>query len=165
VETVRSYLAENQVYFRYLNIRGEKEGEASEPSGRIWVNKNLISFWNSKEKTMKLFSLVDQMMRSMRLDGKKFAYEFLDSKGLFAYKELHGEDNREKLSPEETKSLLRKQHLDAKAKAKLFGPTYKAAHMKKAAKGFDYSAQADAAIPALEGHIKLKNILSVDYHS
>lgn len=31
--------------------------------------------------------------------------------------------------------------------------------------GSDYSAQADAAMPVLEGHIKLKNILRLDYHS
>ena len=158
IETVRSYLAENQVYFRYLNIRG-KDDEANEPSGRIWVKKNLISFWNTKEKTMRHFSLVDEMMRAMQVDGKKFAYEFLDGMGLFAYKELHGEDNREKLTPEEMRNLMAIQHLDPKAKEKLIGLDYKDKQREKAAKGFDFPAQADAAMPALEGHIMMKNLL------
>jgi hypothetical protein len=73
-----------------------------------------------------------------------------------------GNSNKEKLSPEEIKKLLAVQHLDSKAKKKLAGSTYKADRLKKAAKGFDYAARADAAIPALEGHIKLKDLINED---
>jgi hypothetical protein len=108
------------------------------------------------------FQLVEKLMSAMKLDKTKFAYEFVDTRGLFAYSELVGNSNKEKLSPEEIKKLLAVQHLDSKAKKKLAGSTYKADHLKKAAKGFDYAARADAAVPALEGHIKLKDLINED---
>ena len=161
VETVRNYLHNNRIrFFRSLDIRGGVGDIATVPAGRIWINKNAVSFWNGKDEIVnENFTLVEKMMSAMKLDSKKFAYEFLDTRGMFAYKELRAADNREKLSPEEMKKLLAVQHLDSKAKKKLAGSTYKAAHLKKAAKGFDYAARADAAVPALEGHIKLKDLL------
>ena len=164
IETVRNYLHNNRIrFFRQLNIRGNAGDSATVPAGRIWIQKNAISFWNSKDEIVnKNFQLVEKLMSSMKLNKTKFAYEFLDHNGLFAYSELTGDTNKEKLSPEEMKKLLAVQHLDSKAKRKLAGPTYKAAHLKKGAKGFDYAAKADAAIPALEGHIKLKDLLKED---
>jgi hypothetical protein len=163
VETIRNYLHNNRIRFRQLNIRGNADNSATVPAGRIWVKKNAISFWNSKDAIVnENFQLVEKLMSAMKLDKTKFAYEFLDTYGLFAYSELVGDSNKEKLSPEEIKKLLAAQHLDSKAKKKLAGSTYKAAHLKKAAKGFDYAARADAAIPALEGHIKLKDLINED---
>ena len=163
VETVRNYLHNNRIRFRQLNIRGNANDSATVPAGRIWIKKNAISFWNSKDEIVnENFQRVEKLMSAMKLDKTKFAYEFIDTKGLFAYSELVGDTNKEKLSPEEIKKLLAAQHLDSKAKKKLAGSTYKAAHLKKAAKGFDYAAQADAAVPALEGHIKLKDLINED---
>ena len=163
VETVRNYLHNNRIRFRQLNIRGNANDSATVPAGRIWVKKNAISFWNSKDEIVnKNFQLVEKMMSAMKIDKTKFAYEFVNTRGMFAYSELVGDTNKEKLSPEEIKKLLAVQHLDSKAKKKLAGSTYKAAHLKKAAKGFDYAAQADAAVPALEGHIKLKDLINED---
>ena len=163
VETVRNYLHNNRIRFRQLNIRGNWDDSATVPAGRIWIKKNAISFWNSKDEIVnENFQRVEKLMSAMKLDKTKFAYEFIDTKGLFAYSELVGNSNKEKLSPEEIKKLLAAQHLDSKAKKKLAGSTYKAAHLKKAAKGFDYAAQADAAVPALEGHIKLKDLINED---
>ena len=160
VETVRDYLHNNRLRFRQLNIRGNADDSATVPAGRIWIKKNAISFWNSKDEIVnENFQLVEKLMSAMKLDKTKFAYEFVDTIGLFAYSELVGDTNKEKLSPEEIKKLLAAQHLDSKAKKKLAGSTYRAAHLKKAAKGFDYAAKADAAIPALEGHIKLKDLI------
>ena len=163
VETVRNYLHNNRIRFRQLDIRGNWDDSATVPAGRIWIKKNAISFWNSKDEIVnENFQRVEKLMSAMKLDKTKFAYEFIDTKGLFAYSELVGNSNKEKLSPEEVKKLLAAQHLDSKAKKKLAGSTYKAAHLKKAAKGFDYAAQADAAVPALEGHIKLKDLINED---
>ena len=163
VETVRNYLHNNRIRFRQLDIRGNWDNSANVPAGRIWVKKNAISFWNSKDEIVnKNFQLVEKMMSAMKIDKTKFAYEFVNTRGMFAYSELVGDTNKEKLSPEEIKKLLAVQHLDSKAKKKLAGSTYKAYHLKKAAKGFDYAAQADAAIPALEGHIKLKDLINED---
>ena len=177
VETVRNYLHKNRIRFGNLSIRGNASSNyraaetgkswssetARVPAGRIWVKRNAISFWNSRETIVdENFQLLEKMMSAMKLDKTKFAYEFLLTRGLFAYSELTGDSNKEKLSPEEVKKLLAAQHLDSKAKKKLAGSTYKAAHLKKAAKGFDYAARADAAVPALEGHIKLKDLLNED---
>ena len=163
VETVRNYLHNNRIRFRQLDIRGNWDNSANVPAGRIWVKKNAISFWNSKDEIVnKNFQLVEKMMSAMKIDKTKFAYEFVNTRGMFAYSELVGDTHKEKLSPEEIKKLLAVQHLDSKAKKKLAGSTYKAYHLKKAAKGFDYAAQADAAVPALEGHIKLKDLINED---
>jgi hypothetical protein len=162
VETIRNYLHNNRIRFRQLDIRGNS-ATATVPAGRIWVKKNAISFWNRKDEIVnENFQLVEKLMSAMKLDKTKFAYEFIDTLGLFAYSELVGNSNKEKLSPEEIKKLLAVQHLDSKAKKKLAGSTYKADQLKKAAKGFDYAARADAAIPALEGHIKLKDLINED---
>jgi hypothetical protein len=162
VETIRNYLHNNRIRFRQLDIRGNS-ATATVPAGRIWVKKNAISFWNRKDEIVnENFQLVEKLMSAMKLDKTKFAYEFIDTLGLFAYSELVGNSNKEKLSPEEIKKLLAVQHLDSKAKKKLAGSTYKADRLKKAAKGFDYAARADAAIPALEGHIKLKDLINED---
>ena len=163
VETIRNYLHNNRIRFRQLNIRGNADSSATVPAGRIWIKKNAISFWNSKDEIVnKNFQLVEKLMSAMKIDKTKFAYEFLDMDGMFAYSELVDDSNKEKLSPEEIKKLLAVQHLDSKAKKKLAGSTYKADQLKKAAKGFDYAARADAAIPALEGHIKLKDLINED---
>jgi len=163
VETIRNYLHNNRIRFRQLDIRGNADSSATVPAGRIWVKKNAISFWNRKDEIVnENFQLVEKLMSAMKLDKTKFAYEFIDTLGLFAYSELVGNSNKEKLSPEEIKKLLAVQHLDSKAKKKLAGSTYRADRLKKAAKGFDYAARADAAIPALEGHIKLKDLINED---
>lgn len=163
VETIRNYLHNNRIRFRQLNIRGNADSSATVPAGRIWIKKNAISFWNSKDEIVnKNFQLLEKLMSAMKIDKTKFAYEFLDMDGMFAYSELVDDSNKEKLSPEEIKKLLAVQHLDSKAKKKLAGSTYKADQLKKAAKGFDYAARADAAIPALEGHIKLKDLINED---
>ena len=163
VETIRNYLHNNRIRFRQLDIRGNADSSATVPAGRIWIKKNAISFWNSKDEIVnENFQLVEKLMSAMKLDKTKFAYEFVDTLGLFAYSELVGNSNKEKLSPEEIKKLLAAQHLDSKAKKKLAGSTYRADQLKKAAKGFDYAARADAAIPALEGHIKLKDLINED---
>lgn len=158
-ETVVEYLSKNHVYFRNLDIRGT-ETEANEPSGRIWVKKHLVSFWNSKDKIMNMFPIVEKMMRSMKSNKTKFAYEFLDIEGLFAFSELGGKDDREKLSPEEMQAKLAQKHL--KKDKEDYGSSFWGRQGKKAAKGFDIPAKADAAVPALETKIKLKDLINED---
>lgn len=162
LEDIRKYMFKNSSYFRNLEIRGTSaERESIELAGRIWIDKNVISFWNSKDELKKHMNNIFGFMESMDMNPKKAIYEFIDSRNFWTYGELSGEEpeEKQKLSPEEIKKLQAAQHLDAKAKAKLFGSEYKDKHKEKAAKGFDFPAQADAAIPALEGHIKLKNLI------
>lgn len=163
LEDIRKYLFKHNSYFRNLEIRGYSEDkEAVELAGRIWIQKNMISFWNTRDEWKKYMPVIFEFMDSMDMNSKKAIYEFIDSRNFWTYGELSGQEpeaEKEKLSPEEIKKLQAAQHLDAKAKEKLFGPEYKDLHKQKAAKGFDFPAQADATLPALEGHIKLKDLL------
>jgi hypothetical protein len=161
MEGIKEYLKENRTRLKRLKIRGTgDESEAIELCGRMWYQHSAISFWNEKANVSGLFNLVFSFMKQCGMNPSKCAYEFIDSKQMFSYKELRGNvDDKEKLSPEEIKALQSKQHLDPKAKAKLFGPEYKQKHKEKAAKRFDYPAKADASMPALEGRIKLKDLI------
>lgn len=154
--TIVDYISKNARYFRNLDIRGNgDQSEANEMSGRIWAKKNLISFWNNKENVMKNFSLVDKMMSSMKVNKTKVAYEFLDVEGLFAYSEL-GDNTREKLSSAEMQAKLAQKHL--KKDKEDYDTQFWRRGAAKGAKGFDYAAQASAAIPARESNIKLKSV-------
>jgi hypothetical protein len=161
LEGITEYLKENRKRLKRLVIRGhDAKKEAVQLCGRLWHSSNAISFWNQKDEIKPFFNLMFDFMKQCGMNPSKCAFEFVDSKQMYAYKELGGNvDDKDKLSPDEVKALQRQQHLDAKAKAKLFGPEYKDAHLKKAGKGFPFAAAADAAMPALEGHIKLKDLL------
>jgi len=163
LEDVRNYLYKHNSYFRNLEIRGfDADKESVELSGRVRLDKNAISFWNSKDEWEKYMKEIFGFMKFMGMNPNKAIYEFIDSRNFWTYGELSGEEpetEKEKLSPEEIKKLQAAQHLDAKAKEKLFGPEYKDVHKQKAAKGFDFPAQADASMPALESIIKLKDLI------
>ena len=163
LEDIRKYFFKHNSYFRNLEIRGHDEDKQSvELAGRMWLQKNMISFWNTHEEWKKYMSVIFEFMDSMDMNSKNAIYEFIDSRSFWTYGELTGkepETEKEKLSPEEIKKLQAAQHLDAKAKEKLFGPEYKDLHKQKAAKGFDYPAQATAAVPALEQYIKLRDLI------
>ncbi len=153
VTNVAEYLNKNYQFFRHLDIRGiDNVGDvANVLAGRIWTKRHMISFWNKKDTVDDNFKLVEKLIYGLRGDKTKFAYEFLDVRTLFAFKELKGDGgDKEKLSPEEMKKLMAAQHIDPKAKEKLTGDEFKYKHLKKAAKGFDYAARADASVPALE---------------
>lgn len=158
-EAVKTYLRNNRVYFKNLNIRGEKNF-ANVPSGRLWRKRNVVSFWNKRATILPFFDLIFKLFDALGMNKTSAIYEFLDTRGFFAYPELTGADTKEKLSSKEMEDLLKAQHLDPKAKEKLTGDEYKDLHLKKAAKGFDYAAKAGAAVPALEGHIKLKDLVA-----
>ena len=158
IEGIREYLKENRDKLKPLEIRGYGSEEANELCGRMWVNNNAISFWNKKDKIKPVFNLVFKFMKNSGLNPSKCAFEFLDSKNIYGYGELGADvDEKDKLSPEEMHAKLEKQHLNKSKKD--FDPEFWEKHGKKAAKGFDYPAKATAAIPALEGQIKLKDLI------
>lgn len=167
LEDIRQYLSKHNSYFRGLDIRGsDPKKESVELSGRLWINKNIISFWNSKDELKQYMNNIFDFMKFLGMDVKKSLYEFIDSKGFWTYDELTGkapESKKEKLTPEEIKILQKIQHLDPKAKRELWlslTPDERNSIMQKSAKGFDFPAQADASMPALEEHIKLKDLIS-----
>lgn len=151
---VKKYLKDNRNNLRGLIIR-----DGIELCGRLWSENNAVSFWNEKADIVPDANLVFDFMRTLKMDPKKCAYEFADSKGLYVYDELTtGVEERDKLSPEELHALQAKKHL--KKSKQDYGDEYWEKHGKKAAKGFEYPAKAGAAVPALEGHIKLKDLLN-----
>ncbi len=89
--------------------------------GRLWEQVPLISFWAEKQRSLQpnVLNAVEDMLTSLKIDPKKTVWEFLDlNDELFTYDEL---DNKMSgtMSKEEYLELLRKQHLDAKAKKAL----------------------------------------------
>lgn len=161
LEDIRKYFFKHNKYFRELEIRGYVENKESvELAGRLWLSKNAISFWNSKDEWEKYMKEIFGFMKSMGMNPNKAIYEFIDSRNFWTYGELSGEEpetEKEKLSPEEIQQLQAQKHF--KKDKEEFGPDYWEKHGKKAAKGFDYPAKATAAIPALEECIRLKDLL------
>jgi hypothetical protein len=152
-DDVKKYLKDNRAQLRDLTMR-----DGNELCGRLWSHNNVVSFWNEKKKIDPLIKLVTDFMRKIKMDPTKCAYEFADSKGIYAYSELgSGVDEKDKLSPEELHALQAKKHI--KKSKQDYGDEFWEKHGKKAAKGFDISAKADASIPALEGQIKLKDLI------
>ena len=171
LEDVRKYLQKHKSYFKELEIRGDHTSgsggdESTELAGRIWVDKNVVSFWNEKDNVMPYMNQVYSFMKNYNMNLETALYEFIDSRGFYTYQELTGNlpDDKEKLSPEEIQALKSQKHIkitpaDQKKFKAEFPSHYWRDKGKKAAKGFDYPAKADAAMPALEGHIKLKDLL------
>lgn len=159
LEDVRNYLYKHNSYFRNLEIRGfDADKESVELSGRVWLDKNAISFWNSKDEWEKYMKEIFGFMKFMGMNPNKAIYEFIDSRNFWTYGELSDEETeKEKLSPEEIQQLQAQKHF--KKDKEEFGDDYWEKHAKKAARGFDYPAKATAAMPALEGEIKLKDLL------
>jgi uncharacterized protein YfkK (UPF0435 family) len=160
LEDVRKYLEKHREYFKKLDIRGGgNDDESNELAGRIWVDANVVSFWNEKDRVMPYMNQVYSFMKNYNMNLETALYEFIDSRGIYTYKELTSNvpDDKEKLSPEEIQALKSQKHFK-KDKAD-YSPSFWNRQDKKAAKGFDYPAKATAAMPALEGHIKLKDLL------
>ena len=160
LNTVREYLRKHAEYFNNLEVRGDSQGlEANEIAGRFWKEKNVISFWNDKDDVMPYMKEIFSFMKNLGADIQKSLYEFLDTRGFYTHYELTGEfpDTKEKLSAAEKQEILAQKHMK-KDKAD-YDTRYWDRQGQKAAKGFDYPAKADAAMPALEGRIKLKDLI------
>ena len=160
LEDIRKYLEKHREYFKKLDIRGGgNDDESNELAGRIWVDANVVSFWNEKDRVMPYMNQVYSFMKNYNMNLDTALYEFIDSRGFYTYQELTGNlpDDKEKLSPEEIQALKAQKHFK-KDKAD-YSPSFWDRQDKKAAKGFEYPAKAAAAMPALEGHIKLKDLL------
>lgn len=152
-DDIKVYLKKSRKYLRDLVIR-----DGDELCGRAWIESNVVSFWNTKAEIDPVMKLMLDFMRKIKMDPTKCGYEFADSQRLYGYTELGGNvEEKDKLSPEELHALQKKKHL--KKDKQDYGPEFWEKHGKKAAKGFDIAAKADAAMPALEGRIKLKDLL------
>jgi hypothetical protein len=130
--------------------------------GRYWRGSKLISFWQNKSNVLANFEMVENFLSSFGVDAEDAAYEFIDIKKVFVYDELFQEDDEKyKRSSDEISDLLKRQHTDPSAKKKLKDLGYYD-RVKTGARGtggFDYRAQKDAALPALQELVKRFNIV------
>lgn len=157
-EGVRQYLMKYRDRIKDLEIRGFGTKHASSLCGRLWMGGNAVSFWNEKEKINPYMNLMISFIRKLDMDQSKCVYEFIDSKKFYTYSELNKDvSGDEKLSPEEMQAKLAQKHI--KKSKKDYDADFWEKHGKKAAKGFEYPAKADAAIPVLEQKIKLKDLI------
>ena len=114
--------------------------------GRLWMKRHIISFWWSKERTMPYFEMVEQFLVGLKLDPTKMFYEFIDSKHLYDYDEINF-DTISTRAKAEMLQLMAQQHLNPAAKKKLAGLQR---WVQRTDPGFDFQAQRDAALPALQ---------------
>lgn len=147
------YLRKNRDALLDLNIR-----DGIQLCGRLWNESNAVSFWNPKSEVDNYMNLMFDFIDQVEANPRWCAYEFADSRGLYAYTDLKsGVADKDKLTPEELHALQAKKHF--KKNKNDYGPEFWEKHGKKAAKGFDYPAKANAALPSLENHIKLKDLV------
>lgn len=128
-------------------------------AGRLWKDNNVISFWQRKKDVLKYLPKIKTLIS---LYGKKienFEFDFLDSSVLKKYSDLvkvNVRDKTKKLTPDQIKDLLKKQHIDPNAKEKLkdMGMTMEPGSMKQqkiASKaGFPHAAAFKFAHPFSE---------------
>lgn len=95
----------------------------TELSGRVWYfeRKYYVSFWQSKKVVKSYKQDIESMFIGMNINPKIVLYEVLDGNGLLTYDEVFGSnelsiDKIKKLSSDEIKKLMMKQHLDPNAK-------------------------------------------------
>ena len=124
---------------------------AGGPSGRFWPEFHYISFWAPLNQAMKFKDKIFKFIGLFGEDPKKCAYEFIDKKKLYLYKNLDKSSNTSDYSPEEIKALQAKQHLDPDSKKKLRAIAQASGTEEKDLyKGFDFPAQRNAMMPALQ---------------
>lgn len=116
-------------------------------TGRLWKSKKIISFWNKKATALIEIKLIEGFLRNIGVDPEKLVYQFIDSEDGFLYSELNGSEKSIKRSDSEIIDLMRKQHLNPDSKKKLAAISRV---QQKKSPGFDFQAQKDAALPALE---------------
>lgn len=163
IEAIKKYLHDNYEKLDKLLIRGRPSEEPKEFSGRVWTANNVISFWNSKEKIDPYMNLVIDFMNGLKMNPRECVYEFIDCKALFGYNDLSSNvGDREKRNKEEMLDLLRRQHLDPKAKRQLtlFNLENDPDFSEREAEKINKQREKNLYMPALEEHIKLKDLIS-----
>jgi ribosomal protein S18 acetylase RimI-like enzyme len=115
--------------------------------GRVWLDSKTISFWEKRRDVLEYFNMVEELLSALKLDKKHVLYDFIDEYELLTYDELetNGLSNKDH---DEIKRLMAVQHFDPEAKKKL---AVMMGNMKqKGNTGFDFQAQRDAQMPALQ---------------
>lgn len=127
--------------------------------GRCWEEDFIVSFWMTKEQVMKNWSQLERFfVHGLNINVEQFAFEFIDTKKIYPYSEIHGKIGASR-SDAEQKAMLAKQHIDPESKKKLAGDEYRSAHMKKHAQGHDFAAQANDKKQTSDGIIKLQSLI------
>lgn len=106
-----------------MNALGDtRTGDGTFIAGRVFKKSNVIAFWNSLADVQKNSEVVKKFIDDeMGMDSNTIEYDVIDIDekqnvyGVFGTMDV----DEERLSPEEVKELLSRQHLDPKAKKKL----------------------------------------------
>lgn len=115
--------------------------------GRLWTAQKTVSFWKAKPECLKHMDEVFKLLKVYDIDPKEAVYEFLDRKHLFTFDELETEHGVVRSDAEQIE-LMKQQHLNPAAKKKLAKKNGGLKQKKDV--GFDFQAQRNAAMPALE---------------
>lgn len=129
--------------------------------GRHWKGANAISFWAEDywEAPMVKKGILKKILDFTSLDqSKPIHIGFGNEEGSHV---LGGDEENTsvKISDDEYRKNLAKQHLDPEAKKKLSGDNYRDVHMKKHAQGHDFAAVANARKQTSDGVIRLKDLI------
>jgi GNAT superfamily N-acetyltransferase len=122
--------------------------------GRVWTDSKTISFWEKRKEVLEYFNIVEELLLALKLDKAHMLYDFIDEDELLTYDELTTKKFSSK-DQEEIKRLMAIQHLDPEAKKKLnmmLGNI-----QQKGNDGFDFQAQRDAEMPALQEIVRAIN--------
>jgi hypothetical protein len=118
--------------------------------GRFWVEERVVSFWANRKRTYPYLTTIFKLVDVYGLKPNEIVYEFLDKVHLYTYDELSGEHG-ETRSDAEQKELMAQQHINPLAKKQL--AALQGVQQKKSP-GFDFQAQKDASMPALQELVK-----------
>lgn len=90
-------------------------------SGRTYLveGKTYISVWNDVDVILREKSYIDSLISQLGVSKESVLFETVDFQGEYkSYSEIYGSAEKKKsdLSPEQIKDLMKKQHLDPRAK-------------------------------------------------
>jgi hypothetical protein len=96
-------------------------------AGRVFVDHNVVTYWNEKESALKDFKLIEELLIQEGLDPKETKYQIISDDKFMSYHDFIGiEPEEPKLSPEEIARLQAQDHIaspmDKKAKPKALKP-------------------------------------------
>jgi len=105
-----------------FTVKRHESGRTMGLSGRYWADKNIVSFWTKRETVVKNWNKVESFLNKLpyHRDLSDIKVDFVEKKDkdpLYTPADLGIEKG--KISPEELRDLMKKQHIDPNAKKRL----------------------------------------------
>lgn len=80
-------------------------------AGRLWTNKNVISFWNAFSKVEPHFPLIIKFLEERKMNPSEMLYEFIDGKNVLKWSELGRDELQNQRSTDEIEQDKAAQHV------------------------------------------------------